>query len=401
MSKKPSSTEVSQNFEIKIGALRTALRVASGYKRERDFCSLMVLSQPGIGKTETITEFAKDIGARLETVVASTLDRMDVAGLPYTVTDEKLGNVTRFAPMELLANLCKKRNPGGGAVVLYFNELMDAPESTYPVLMRLFNERAIGDIVLRDNVVLIGDGNPPECNVSGRSLPFAMRRRFAWFVVRADVQEWTEWALAHEVDARLVSFFQVPAFQEHFAKFDPVGMRHAITYPCPASWTKLAKSLPEILDIFGIDEGNAIERSAYIASHVGTEAATAFNAYLKHMKDLSETDVKKIMEEPERAKLPKEPSMLGLLIGSAVHLAKNNPKMLDNLCRLANVLLSGNDPQHSYPEYGVFLVRAANLVTALRGKINKCPAFENTKKLVKERPELMSALVFAVENAGR
>lgn len=373
--------EVSQNYTITIDELPRVLDLLAGHgDPAQEKHAIMLLSAPGIGKTEGVTRFAQDIGAELRTVVASTLDRMDVSGLPFVD-----GKVTRFAPMSLLADLDRKTHPDSGPVVLYFNELMDAPESVYPVLMRLFNERAIGEVALRDNIILIADGNPPEVNVSGRSLPFALRRRFAWVVIRPDVNKWVDWAMTHDLDARVPSFFTVGDFKQHFSHYDPVRMRHAITYPSPASWTKLAGKLPKLVKLPGVEL-----RSALLAAYVGTEAATAFNAYLAHMDKIP--NVAAILQNPEEATLPDEPSMLGLLVGSAVNLLRENPKLLDNTARLANRLLSTKGSKGSYPEYGAFLIRAVAASPRFAKSISATPAFKNTLRIIQQIPELISAL---------
>ncbi len=358
--------------------------------------STFILSSPGFGKTSQVAAFASDIEAELITQVASTLDRLDVAGLPQTVKDATLGNVTEFAPMRLMASLSKERNPDGPKVVLYFNELNAAPESVYPVLYRLFNERSICGLTLRDNVILIADGNPSSSASAGREMQMALRRRFAWLVIQEDIPVWQKWAMAHGVDARVVSFFSAADFAKHFCDFDPKA-RQRITYSCPASWTKLARKLDVILDTFSSHE----ERMTAFCGLVGMESGTAFSAYIKHMDDLP--DVQSILENPEEAVLPKKADILSLLCGSVINYVVKNAakdsKLIDKAALLcARLVETKGDEQNQFPEFGAFLFRSlynSNPKT-VGAKLVRSKASDKIIKLVMQDKDMMDALQAAM-----
>jgi hypothetical protein len=327
-----------------------------------------IISPPGFGKTTGVAMFSESIDAELFTVVASTLDRLDISGLPERTNDSRLGSVTEFAPMRLIAELSKERNPDGGKAVLYFNELNAAPESVLPVLYRLFNERAVCGLTLRDNVILVADGNPSSSASAGRDLQMALRRRFAWLVIEPSVPVWQKWALHNGIDARVISFFNAGDFAAHFCDFDP-KKRDRLTYSCPASWTKLATGI------------------------VGMEAGTAFAAYLKHMDSLP--DVNKVLANPDDCALPKKADILGLLCGSVVNHVVKHPEKTEGAIKLC-IRLAESSEENIYSEFGAFLFRWLNQTSsALRARIAKLPISDKLIALVASDKEMMQALTAA------
>ena len=387
-----STTNPNSHLTISIDRLPSYLKVFNDDTGEGDISerrlSCFILSPPGFGKTAQVSTYAKSIDAQLVTQVASTLDRLDVAGLPATVKDEVLGTITEFAPMRLMASLSKERNPNGGKAVLYFNELNAAPESVYPVLYRLFNERAICGLNLRDNVILVADGNPSSSASAGRDMQMALRRRFAWIVIEQNIPVWQKWALANGVDARVVTFFsdKLP-FSQHFCDFNP-KKRENLTFSCPASWTKLARKLDVILKEF-IDP---IERLTAFAGLVGMESATAFTAYIKHIDTLP--DVEKILADPENIALPKKADELGLMVGALVNYVVKNPAKIDPALVLCARMASMDKGENAYPEFGVYLFRTlAQTGKPMLARINKSKLADNLIAIAGNDHEMMNALL--------
>jgi MoxR-like ATPase len=143
------------------------------------------LSNPGIGKTQQVEAYAKAQRAELMVLVASLLDRTD---FQFPLLDKEQGTV-RFVPLEELKHLSVEHNPDGGPVILYWNELNASPETLYPVLYRLINERKLGKLTLRANVMQLADGNPTVASSVVNDLPGPAKRRFQWFVLRVDFDE--------------------------------------------------------------------------------------------------------------------------------------------------------------------------------------------------------------------
>ncbi|MEM2987157.1 MAG: AAA family ATPase, partial [Nitrososphaerota archaeon] len=50
----------------------------------------LLIGAPGIGKTQIVSEFAKEIGRKLYTIVLSHLDIDDLKGVPYVAPNGEL-----------------------------------------------------------------------------------------------------------------------------------------------------------------------------------------------------------------------------------------------------------------------------------------------------------------------
>jgi hypothetical protein len=368
--------------------IRKHLAVARRAKR-----SIFFLSSPGLGKTSEIGAFAVSIKADLHVMVASLLDRIDLSGIPH-VTNVKFGEqtemrVTKFAPMELMANLSNEANPNGKPAVLYFNEVNSAPETVQATLLRIFNERAIGDLTLRDNVMLVADGNPASSMSIGRDLPMAMRRRFSWVCIAAALAPWKKWGLENNVDGRVLSFFEVQAFAGHFSNFDP-KKRENLTYACPASWTQLSSAL-QAMEAVEREEGLRFsdeDRLVNFTGEVGMEAGAAFAGYLKFAAKIP--NAKEVLDNPEGAKLPDDTQMRALLVGSVVNLVREKSDYVNPAMVLAQRMFDRKTSDT--PEYGVFLARALATIPSLSAKVQRSPGFKAMAEILLKEKELLVAL---------
>ncbi|MGD1032696.1 MAG: ATP-binding protein [Opitutaceae bacterium] len=341
----PVSKAIEVGTAITLRDLPAVLRIAAAKRR-----SVFLLSTPGVGKTEVITGLAGEAKAKLVVLVASLLDRLDLAGLPYTYQDKSGKTVTGFAPMALMADLSQEHNPDGGPVWLYLNELNAAADlSVTPTLYRLIAERAVGSLTLRDNVFIVADGNPASSLSAGRDMHMAMRRRFQWFTVRADLGAWRDWALNHGVDARVPAFLGVPAYAPHFSNFDPAN-RTALTFGCPATWARLGADLEEIERV--TDEGLTL---AMICGQVGEKAGTDFAGFLAHAGKIP--DAYAVLDDPAKAPIPKEIDRLSLLCGGIVNLCVKTADLTEQALRYA-LRLHEVEGIGGHAEFALFLARS-------------------------------------------
>jgi hypothetical protein len=345
------SATVSKTIEvgatITLRDLPAVFRIAAAKRR-----SVFLLSTPGVGKTEVITGLAREANAHLLVLVASLLDRLDLAGLPYTCQNPDGKSVTEFAPMALMASLSKEHNPEGGPVWLYLNELNAAADlSVTPTLYRLIAERAVGNLTLRDNVFIVADGNPASSLSAGRDMHMAMRRRFQWFTVRADLAGWRDWALNHGVDARVPAFLGVAAYAPHFSNFDPAN-RTALTFGCPATWARLGADLSDIEREAGGDMGLKL---AMICGQVGEKAGTDFTGFLAHADKIPDADA--VLSDPRKAAIPKEIDQLSLLCGGIVNLCVGAAHRTEQALRYA-LRLHEVEGIGGHAEFALFLARS-------------------------------------------
>lgn len=347
--------------------------------------SVMLLSEPGIGKTQSVHAAAKICGAQVVTLVASLLDRLDLAGIPYVEQVDALpGSVevadstgkvkritlTKWAGNELVSSLSKEHNPNGQPVFLYLNEVNAAPESVMSVLYRIVNsgERRIGEFTLRDNVMAIGDGNPESCHSAGRDMHEAFKRRFAIFRVGFNLQEWIGWAQAGGsdmeeipcripdkvgasavgIDGRILAFFGLTQNARHCSDFDP-AKRERWQFANPAGWEKLSHHLPA-LEYLGQDF-----TLAFVSAFIGVEAGCDFTAFLRNADKIE--GIERVLKNPKTAQLPKHAETIMLLGGIAVNRAVANPD--ENLVAttdLAFRMIEGANVEVSCEDFGAMML---------------------------------------------
>ena len=355
-----TSSPVTNYIELTVKELMPMLGLAF---KERS--NLFIIGDPGLGKTEQIGAFAKSLGkdARFVTLVASMLDRLDIAGLPYR-TDK---NTTEFALMTSIAEATKELHPDGPPTVIYLNEVNAAPDSVQPALLRLLNERAVSGYTLRDNVMLVADGNHSTSSRIAREMPEPAKRRFVWVHVRVDKRAWMEYSTVNGCDARVMAFVQAYDAKGVLCDFRE-GERGRITYACPASWTKIGIGLKNIL----ADLESPNLRKAWIAGHVGAGIGEIFSAFLEHQNSLPDigaflagllTDKSKVVI-PE--KLDARYMLLGM-IANRVHETLEEKEILGSLILIQLLLDSGSG------EEAIFFFRTLNN--------------ENTKKVILKLPE--------------
>lgn len=380
MTKQPT---ISNHASIHVDQIGTVLNIVAGAKHNALFLSL-----PGVGKTAEISLWAEQQGAELIVEVASLLDRLDLAGLPFLDQAEGalagIDKQTKFAPNSKIAQLSKEHNPNGGKVVVYFNEFNSAPESVYPVLYRLLNERAIGDLHIRENVTFCADGNPASAQSAGRNLQEALKRRFAVFNVETNFPVWERWAVNHNIDGRIIAFLGYNA--QFLNDFDGTK-RHRLTYACPASWEKFSSVVAPIFDL--ADENL---RLASTSAFIGAEAGAQFTAYMSNYAKLP--DIDKLLAEPKKSALPQSADVLWLTIGTIYNRVTENGKLLDAALTIAGRLI---DDQ---ADFGVFMLRSMARNTTLQKRVNQSPVFmkELMPKLT-QRPDLCDAIFAASDKA--
>lgn len=119
-----------------------------------------------MGKTSVVEAIGEVMDLPVKTIIASIHDPTDFGGMPIA-----LGDRVKFLPPSWLVELVEEGN-----AILFLDELTTAPPAVQAALLRLINERRVGEIELPQGVAIVAAANPPE--IGGNELSDAMVNRF-------------------------------------------------------------------------------------------------------------------------------------------------------------------------------------------------------------------------------
>src|SRR5262249_13065161 len=114
---------------------------------------VLLLSDPGTGKSSMVRSLASARGVPCETVLGSIREPADVAGLPVVPAT---GDGVVLVPPAWARRL---RDAGAG--YLFLDELTTCPPAVQAAMLGVALDRTVGDLTLPGDVVIIACANPP------------------------------------------------------------------------------------------------------------------------------------------------------------------------------------------------------------------------------------------------
>lgn len=282
-----------------------------------------ILGAPGGGKSACARDVVNELG--FENVIeftASLRDPVDVLGTPNNA-----GEYTKWIPPEEFYKL----RAGQGRCALILEELSDAPIPMQNALCGVIYDRRAGNLQLSDELFIIATGNRTEDKSGANRITSKLANRTRRFDFVENIDDWTEWALEHDIDPVLIQFVRFrPGL---LSDFDP----NRFANPTPRAWERvnaIPSNLPEQLFFDNV------------AGEVGEGAAAEFTGFRKIYMALP--DVDSILLDPERADVPVDPATLFALTGA---LARKSTK--DNFDRVSKYL------NRLTPEFNVMTIKDA------------------------------------------
>lgn len=273
--------------------------------------NVLLLGDPGVGKTAIAADAAKLLGLPLRTLIGSTCSPIDIGGALVTSSDAS--SVNRI-PLSLIKSVCDA--PG----VLFLDEIDKAPLTVQAALLRIFHERIAGDTALHAETRVIAAANPPEhggidlsAPLTGRCLVLRFRpseREVLDYTAKLGDDDSTlrrcarDYAITAEVAPELL---QIDIPDDSIAGGKPWAAPRSIERAMRSWASCVDRELPEAL------------AEKMIAGSIGNSTATAFFAVLKLRKDFP--TIEEIVAEPASAHLPearnKQIAALGLVASVA------------------------------------------------------------------------------------
>ena len=299
---------------------------------------VLVKGAPGVGKSDIITQVARELKYDLVISHPVVSDPTDFKGLPGIV-DKK----AEFLPFGDLRKLIEAKKP----TIAFLDDLGQAPAVVQAAAMQLILARQVSGHKISDKVVFVAATNRREDRAGVTGILEPVKSRFATIIeLEPTADEWIEWAFENDMPAELIGFihFRPALLHEGSSTADIVN------HPCPRTIAYAGK----LINI-GVDD---IET---LAGAIGEGCAVELVGFMEVYKSLP--NISAILTDPSNAIVPTEPAALYAVVSALVDKVTK-----DNANR---VLKYGN---RLPADFSVLLVRDV---------IRKNPEIQNTKAFIR------------------
>lgn len=239
--------------------------------------SVLLISDPGTGKSSLVRGWAASQGMPCETVLGSIREPADVAGLPVVQAD---GSVV-LSPPAWARRLAEAKNS-----VLLLDELTTSPPAVQAAMLAVALERVVGDLALPAGVRVVAGANPPDRAADGWELAAPLANRFCHVTFTPSVDEWLDgmtvgWGappLSRAIVPDPMRVQSVRGLVTGFVKVKPEHL-HALpatsaaasgAWPSRRTWAMLAAALA------GVRDDDAAARQALVFGLVGEGVGVEF-----------------------------------------------------------------------------------------------------------------------------
>ncbi len=275
---------------------------------------ILVVSAPGMGKTDIITTVAEKAKADLIISHPATSSPIDFMGLPLPTGK---GDAD-FVPIGDLKKLVTAKR----LTVFFMDDIGHAPVAVQAAAMQLFRAGRIGQHVVSKHVVIFAATNAAEHRAGIHQMIEPMKSRFKSIVtLENDVDEWVQWAIPAGVPPVLVAFIMWK--RNMLCDFQPKpGLENS---PTP----RTVENVGDMLKI-GIPAGLEYE---VIAGTIGEGFATEFVGFLQVQSQLP--SIEQALNDPHSIHIANDrPDLIYALVTSAADAVK--PLQMENFVKLVN-----------------------------------------------------------------
>lgn len=268
---------------------------------------------PGVGKSETIQQVARDRGAELVDIRLSMFDPVDLRGLPTTANGETRWLRPAIWPTDT--------NP----VILFFDEMDRAAPAVQNAALQIVLDRKIGEHALPDTVRIVAAGNGSTDRVGTNRTSNAGNNRFAHIFVEPELDAWKAWAFSVDLHPMVIAFVSFRPNLLHYSLDKKLAKdRSAKAFPTPRSWAEVAKFADLPVEIM----------RDLVIGLIGEGPATEFDGFARTFQNLPSLDG--VINDPTGAPVPAD---AGARFAISVGLAgKADPSTFDNIVTYARRL---------------------------------------------------------------
>ncbi|MDZ4344093.1 MAG: MoxR family ATPase [Candidatus Binatia bacterium] len=244
---------------------------------------LFIWGPPGVGKSTGIKTAAGQLKVDLIDLRLPLLEPVDLRGLPVVANGKAKWSIPSFLPTT-------------GKGILFLDEMVQAAPSMQAAASQLVLDRKIGEYKLPDGWHVVAAGNRLSDRASTNAMPTHIANRFVHITAEVDVESWILWALANQIDIRVVAFIKWRSQLLH--QFD--AQAKLLAFPSPRSWAFVSNLLSAKTDRALLTD--------FVRGSVGDGAASEFMGFLNVFDKLPSIDA--IMLNPKTAPIPTDPAVL-------------------------------------------------------------------------------------------
>lgn len=283
----------------------------------------MIWGAPGIGKTQIVqavlrarskgrlidvptSKMAPDDWA-LPAIYKSSTGEMAAADIPkswlpvYKPSDDPEENAKRDNIANGGSADGKVQGEGG---IIFFDELSRANPAVQNTCLKIMDERLIGDQVFGSKWAVIAasnrQGDDPDADISFGK---ALGNRFSQVNYMPDFESWKEWAI-DKIDPRIIDFLEFNRDYFYTMDDDP----DAGIFASPRTWEEASIKMAQYIQD-SEEEGeriNSRDLANVVGDNVGMDIAKEFEVFLRLLESFKKEDIRKILEKPDKAPLPKK-----------------------------------------------------------------------------------------------
>lgn len=275
---------------------------------------VVLVSQPGQGKTAVVYALAAERGYDVITIVGSQKDRTDITGMPtlvdFTVTRPD-GTVDTVRQVEYAVEKWQRTVMESKRVVVFLDELNTAPPDVVSSLLTILADRRFPNgETMPEETVILGAMNDRDTGSEYHDMSPALANRLclaayhmplgawldgvrrAWGKTVGEREQWMRRAIADFVDES-PGYASMPVDPmgetvsptQYGFKSDPANdMIAAHAFPSYRSWDRLATKLAHASLLEDGSPDTELEHF-YAGGMIGFKAASAFREFLKRRRE--------------------------------------------------------------------------------------------------------------------
>jgi len=222
--------------------------------------------------------------------------------------------------------------------ILFFDEMNLAPNMIKAQFYKVYNDRAIGDIPISDDILIISAGNESSQvrDVVQDSVALTTRRA-NYFINPLSTEEFVNYGIKTGMDESIIGYLSFSPQDVQSLKFDMID---PIGQPCSRTWEKLSNILVHNPTL-SMDDRSIISRG-YLGPGVATK-------YISYTKSGMKINLNELIKNPEKVKAIKETQIIYTIISGVVsRFAKGEDQLFGAVCKISVNIRE---------ELGVYLMR--------------------------------------------